>query len=119
MIQALYQWQMTGQDAVEIERQFLTDRIAEDGPAVDRGFFGELLHGVVAGTAKLDRRIEPLLDRIFVLLQTVAVDGMDGDTLAGLDNADNAIAGKRVAALGMVDGHSGSESVDRDGMLAR
>lgn len=62
-VQALYQWQLTGQDAAEIERQFLTDRIAEDGPAVDRGFFRELLHGVIAAAAKLDRRIEPLLDR--------------------------------------------------------
>ena len=63
VVQALYQWQMTGQDAAEIERQFLTDRIAEDAPAVDRGFFRELLHGVIAAAPRLDRRIEPLLDR--------------------------------------------------------
>ena len=62
-VQALYQWHMTGQDAAEIERQFLAERIAEDSRAVDRGFFHELLHGVVATVEKLDRRIEPLLDR--------------------------------------------------------
>ena len=62
-VQALYQWHMTGQDAAEIESQFLVDRLAGDGRRVDRGFFHELLHGVVATAEKLDRRIEPLLDR--------------------------------------------------------
>ena len=62
-VQALYQWHMTGQDADEIERQFLADRIADDAPPVDRRFFHELLHGVVGTAARLDRRIEPLLDR--------------------------------------------------------
>ena len=62
-VQALYQWHMTGQDAAEIESQFLAERIDDDGPPVDRGFFHELLHGVVATAEKLDRRIEPLLDR--------------------------------------------------------
>ena len=54
---------MTGQDAAEIEQQFLADRLAEEAPVVDRGFFHELLHGVVATAEELDRRIEPLLDR--------------------------------------------------------
>ncbi len=62
-VQALYQWHMTGQDAAEIESQFLAERIAEDSSPVDRGFFHELLHGVTAAAEKLDRRIEPLLDR--------------------------------------------------------
>ena len=62
-VQALYQWHMTGQDAAEIERQFLADRLAGDTPAVDRRFFHDLLHGVVDTAEKLDRRIEPLLDR--------------------------------------------------------
>lgn len=62
-VQALYQWHMTGQDAAEIESQFLTERLADDGPVVDRGFFHDLLHGVVSGAEALDRRLEPLLDR--------------------------------------------------------
>ena len=62
-VQALYQWHMTGQDAAEIERQFLAERLAEDAPTVDRGYFHELLHGVIETAAALDRRIEPLLDR--------------------------------------------------------
>ena len=62
-VQALYQWRMTGQDAAEIERQFLDERFAEDAPALDRGYFHELLHGVVAQAERLDRRIGPFLDR--------------------------------------------------------
>ena len=62
-VQALYQWHMTRQDPAEIESQFLADRLAEDAPAVDRSFFRELLHGVVGAVERLDRRIEPLLDR--------------------------------------------------------
>ena len=54
---------MTGQEAAEIERQFLTDRVGEDSPSIDRGYFHQLLHGVVAATERLDRRLEPLLDR--------------------------------------------------------
>ncbi len=63
-VQALYQWHMTGQDAAEIEGQFLAERLAgDDAPAVDRGFFHDLLHGVAGAAEKLDRRLEPLLDR--------------------------------------------------------
>ena len=62
-VQALYQWHMTGQGAAEIERQFLADRLTGDAPTVDRRFFHDLLHGVVDTAEKLDRRIEPLLDR--------------------------------------------------------
>ena len=62
-VQALYQWHMTGQDAAEIEGQFLAERLTDDARAVDRGFFHDLLHGVVARAEGLDRRLEPLLDR--------------------------------------------------------
>ena len=62
-VQALYQWHMTGQDAAEIEGQFLADRIADEAQPVDRGFFHDLLHGVVDRAERLDRRLEPLLDR--------------------------------------------------------
>ena len=62
-VQALYQWQLTGQDAAEIETQFLADHIADDVPSVDRKYFRELLHGVVGTVESLDRRIAPLLDR--------------------------------------------------------
>ena len=62
-VQALYQWHMTGQNAAEIESQFLADRLADDSRAVDLAFFRALLHGVVGRADRLDRRIEPFLDR--------------------------------------------------------
>ncbi len=43
-MQALYQWQMTGQSFAELRNQFTTD---EGYPDVDAEYFGELLQGVV------------------------------------------------------------------------
>jgi len=79
---ALYQWQLTGQDPVEIGRHFVDDpawvgEIAEslvdpaDSPgtvgkessAYDHELFQQLLHGVPAQLRELDARLEPALDR--------------------------------------------------------
>lgn len=79
---ALYQWQLTGQDPVEIGRHFFDDpawvgEIAEslvdvaDSPdsagkessAYDHELFQQLLHGVPAQLQELDARLEPALDR--------------------------------------------------------
>jgi N utilization substance protein B len=59
-LQALYQWQMTGQTPAEIERQFLDDPEAGD---FERSLFHELLHGVPAHLGELDASLGPLLDR--------------------------------------------------------
>ena len=59
-VQALYQWQMTGQTPAEIERQFLDDQdVGEFEPAL----FHELLSGVPAHLAEIDAGLGPLLDR--------------------------------------------------------
>ncbi len=58
--QALYQWQMTGQDPSQIAAQFLAD---EDLPKADPDFFQELVHQVPARAAELDAALEPFLDR--------------------------------------------------------
>ena len=60
LVQALYQWQMTGQDVSEVERQFLAER---DLSGFDVGYFHELLHGVPARLNRLDEALGPLLDR--------------------------------------------------------
>jgi N utilization substance protein B len=60
LLQALYQWQMSGTDEADIERQFRED------PAfarVDGAFFHEVLRGVIASCATLDESLAPLLDR--------------------------------------------------------
>ena len=59
-LQALYQWQITGQDADEILRQF---RSVQDMSGVDDAYFETLLRGVIAGQAGLDSELEPFLDR--------------------------------------------------------
>jgi len=59
-LQALYQWQITRQDAGEILRQF---RQAQDLSVVDEGFFEQLLRGVIEGQAEIDRGLQPFLDR--------------------------------------------------------
>ena len=59
-LQALYQWQMTGQDLQEIERQFYED---ENIHKADVPYFRELLHGVPALLDRLDAEIRVYLDR--------------------------------------------------------
>lgn len=59
-MQAIYQWQMTAQDLVEIERQFYTD---ENLHKADLSYFRELLHQVPAHLEELDMRLGKHLDR--------------------------------------------------------
>jgi len=79
---ALYQWQLTGQDPVEIGRHFLDDPAwvegivaslddledasnsgAGSGPAYDPELFRQLLYGVSARRKELDARLQSALDR--------------------------------------------------------
>jgi N utilization substance protein B len=59
-LQALYQWQATGQDPGEIERQFIEE---QDLARVDLEYFHELLHRVPALADELDPLLAPVLDR--------------------------------------------------------
>ncbi|MFK5915678.1 MAG: transcription antitermination factor NusB [Woeseiaceae bacterium] len=59
-VQALYEWQMTGNAPIEIEQQFL---IEHDTRKFDRPYFKELLIGVTDQVEQLDEDISPLLDR--------------------------------------------------------
>jgi N utilization substance protein B len=59
-LQAVYQWQMTGQEAHEILAQF---RAAQDFSQVDETFFEQLLRGVASGSDALDAALQPYLDR--------------------------------------------------------
>ena len=98
-LQAIYQWQMTGQDVSDIDNQFLTEQIAGDELAV--GDAGEVLGQVdlVAGLG--DVTCVP------VMLE-VAVDANDEvaakaiATLAKLDDerVDDALADRLADAVG-------------------
>jgi N utilization substance protein B len=67
-VQALYMWQMTGEDVSDIESQFLLEH---DMKNVDLKYFKELLHQVPAHVQELDDHISPLLDRPFSELDPV------------------------------------------------
>jgi N utilization substance protein B len=58
--QALYQWQVGGQDVAEIERQFHEER--ELGRA-DVAYFKELLYGVPAHAGEIDAALAAFADR--------------------------------------------------------
>ena len=60
-MQALYQWQMTGQQLGIIDAQFLDDD--ELISRADVSYFQELLHQVLARTDDLNTTIIPYLDR--------------------------------------------------------
>ena len=64
-LQAIYQWQMTGQDTVEILRQFIE---IQDMNGVDVEHFEKLLLGVGSNEEMLDASLEPFLDRPSVQL---------------------------------------------------
>lgn len=59
-VQAIYQWQMTGEDVQQIEVQFFE---GNDMRRVDVPYFQELLHGVPAILEELDQHMTPFLDR--------------------------------------------------------
>jgi N utilization substance protein B len=59
-VQALYQWQMTGQSLVEIERQFAEDERLKD---VQKSYFTELFHGVPKNLGVIDEALNEFVDR--------------------------------------------------------
>ncbi|MGH8477699.1 MAG: transcription antitermination factor NusB [Methylococcales bacterium] len=59
-VQALYQWQMAGQDLNEIEQQFYLDKNFRN---VQRSYFRDLLHGVPSQLTRLDQALSEFTDR--------------------------------------------------------
>ena len=59
-MQALYQWELTGQAGAGIEDSFLNDWGLE---GVDQEYFKQLVQGILKYTAELDRVLEKCLDR--------------------------------------------------------
>ena len=72
-LQALYQWQMTGQDAGVILLQF---RQAQDFKGVDIEYFEQLVRGVIIQQVELDEKLQPFLDR-----QLTVVDAIEKNVL--------------------------------------
>lgn len=61
-IQALYEWQVSGNAPNAIEQQFLIEHSTRK---YDRPYFKELLIGITDAVEELDTEIEPLSDRPF------------------------------------------------------
>ncbi len=59
-LQALYQWQATGQLIEAIERQFLENRLV-DGARLD--YFTQLVHGVIDHLEAIDAALTEFADR--------------------------------------------------------
>ena len=68
VLQALYQWQMTGQSFPELRNQYSSD---EGYAEVDPEFFQQLLQGVIEDSAALDAMIGEWLDRPVAQLDPV------------------------------------------------
>ena len=67
-LQALYQWQMTGQSFPELRNQYASD---EGYAEVDPDYFQQLLQGVIDDSAALDAMIGGWLDRPVAQLDPV------------------------------------------------
>jgi len=59
-VQALYQWQMTGQSLIEIERQFLEEDRLKDA---QKSYFTELFQGVPKNLEAIDLVLSEFVDR--------------------------------------------------------
>ena len=68
LVQALYQWQLTGASVGDLEDQF---RGRKEYGRIEKSFFSQLLMGVIRQVDALDELLEPLLDRALQKLDQV------------------------------------------------
>lgn len=59
-VQALYQWQMTGQNLTTIEHQFLEEERLKDA---QKSYFTELFHGIPKSLDTIDSVLAQFVDR--------------------------------------------------------
>lgn len=59
-VQALYQWQMTGQSVIQIAKEFKQDERLKN---VQKSYFVELFHGVPAQLLTIDKALSEFVDR--------------------------------------------------------
>jgi len=67
-VQAIYQWQMTDRDPVEIEVEF---HQSQDMSNVETSYFADLLRGVPTHVEQIDIELDTVLDRPRSSLQPV------------------------------------------------
>lgn len=59
LVQAIYQWQMSGYPVAEIETQYRADNTGK----IDWEYFHEVLAAIAGSSAEFDARFVPFLDR--------------------------------------------------------
>ncbi|MCP4995179.1 MAG: transcription antitermination factor NusB [Gammaproteobacteria bacterium] len=67
-VQAIYQWQMTGQDIGDIRNQFLAE---QDSSTFEVSYFDQLLKGIPTHLNELDEHLTPNLDRAIASVDPV------------------------------------------------
>ncbi len=73
-VQALYQWQMSGQEPGEIVREFTSERDTGD---MDEAYFSLLIREIAASIGVLEQQLSGILDR-----QVTALDPVERAILA-------------------------------------
>jgi N utilization substance protein B len=61
--QALYQWQITGQNLNLIEQYFIDEQYFVEGEKIDKSYFSELFHGVPQNLIAIDALLSEFVDR--------------------------------------------------------
>lgn len=61
--QALYQWQITGQNLNLIEQYFIDEQYFAEGEKIDKSYFSELFHGVPQNLIVIDALLSEFVDR--------------------------------------------------------
>lgn len=59
-VQAIYQWQIAGQNVPDIINQFMREHADKK---VDMGYFRDLVEGVTHGLGDIDEKLSPHVDR--------------------------------------------------------
>ena len=67
ILQALYQWLMSGSDPLAISKQYREETLGK----VDWNYFEEVFSEIPGATQKLNESLEPLLDRELVALDPI------------------------------------------------
>jgi N utilization substance protein B len=63
VVQALYQWQITGQNLTLIEQYFIDEQYFAEDEKIDTDYFSELFHGVPQDLIAIDALLSEFVDR--------------------------------------------------------
>lgn len=62
-VQAIYQWQITGQNLNLIEQYFIDEQFFVENEEIQRAYFSEVFHGVPQNLIAIDELLSQFVDR--------------------------------------------------------